>query len=54
MNIFGKENLAIIAEIGVNHEGNVDYALELMKLAAKGRSVNCKISIIYTGAVYFS
>ena len=37
MNIFGKDpaqDLIIIAEIGVNHEGGLDYAKELIRLAA--------------------
>lgn len=37
MNLFGKElgqEVAIIAEVGVNHEGNVDKASELLRLAA--------------------
>ena len=53
MNIFGKENLAIIAEIGVNHEGNVDYALELMKFAAKAGASIVKFQS-YTPERYIS
>ena len=37
MRIFGKdisENILIIAEIGVNHEGNIQNAIKLIKLAA--------------------
>tara|TARA_Y100000022_G_scaffold163441_1_gene147109 strand:+ start:29 stop:1039 length:1011 start_codon:yes stop_codon:yes gene_type:complete len=37
MQIFGKnlkDDLAVIAEIGVNHQGNVSYAKELIRLAA--------------------
>ena len=37
MNLFGKnphDDLVVIAEIGVNHEGGLDYAKELVRLAA--------------------
>ncbi len=38
MQLFGKDlsrDVAVIAEIGVNHEGNFDKALELVRLAAE-------------------
>ena len=38
MNIFGKNletEVAIVAEIGVNHEGSVDSASRLLRLAAE-------------------
>ena len=37
MNLFGRDltrEIAVIAEIGVNHEGNVNKASELVSLAA--------------------
>ncbi len=39
MNLFGKDlsrQVALIAEIGVNHEGDVDVAMSLLRAAAEG------------------
>ena len=44
----GKNDVYIIAEIGGNHEGDFDYALELTKLAAESGADAVKYQI-YTG-----
>ena len=38
MELFGKdlsEDVVIVAEVGVNHEGNINKALELVHMAAE-------------------
>lgn len=56
MHLFGKDlntEIAIIAEIGVNHEGDFDAALKLLRLAAKSGADAVKFQN-YTPARYAS
>jgi len=46
--MMSKNNINLIAEIGGNHEGNFDYALELTELAIKS-SADCVKFQLYTG-----
>ena len=47
--MFKKENkVKLIAEIGGNHEGNFDYALELLQLAIESEVDSIKFQI-YSG-----
>jgi N,N'-diacetyllegionaminate synthase len=46
--MMSKNNVNLIAEIGGNHEGNFDYALELTELAIKS-SADCVKFQLYTG-----